>query len=239
MVQIRLLSSLIMSICFLLVMPIFASPVNTGVTNEQIEQREIKTIQDFEDIEKTLKEAIKLGDNSKLFVLGSLYMESFDFKKNDKDKAKFYLEKALNEKYGLSALPLSYIYIENNDLDAALIVLDKGISVSETDLNTQVILSVLFNGLILDFKNDDLRYVHKALDLTYPISQKTNKSALDFTIANLLNLAGNYDEANKYLNTACNNPEIDEELKNSCNKSIGITNNIKKSHECNTCGVVK
>lgn len=238
MVQNRLIS-LIMNICILIAMPVFASPINTGVTNEQIEQRDIKTIQDFEDIEKTLEEAIKLGDNSKLFVLGSLYMEDFDFKKSDKIKAKNYLEKALNEKYGLSAIPLSYIYIEKNDLDAAFIVLDKGIGVSEKDLNTQVILAVLFNGLILDFKSDDLRYVHKALDLTYPISQKTNKSALDFTIANLLNLAGNYEEANKYLNTACNNPEIDDELKNSCNKSIGITNNIKKSHECNTCGVVK
>lgn len=106
-------------------------------------------------------------------------------------------------------------------------------------MNSQVILSVFYNGLILDNKSDDLRYIHKSLDLTYPISQQINKPALDFTIANLLNLAGNTSEANKYLNTACNNPNIDKELKDSCNNSAGITNNIKKSQECNTCGVLK
>lgn len=232
----KLIINISMSIILFVGAPLFSleNPNNASST-----QREINTLDDFVEIEKTLLEAVKLGDTSKTFVLGSLYMENFAFKKRDTEKAKFYLEKALNDGYGLAALPLSYISIESNNLDSAILVLERGIISSNNDLNSQVILSVFYNGLILDYKSDDLRYIHKSLDLTYPISQKINKPALDFTIANLLNLSGNTSEANKYLNTACNNPSIDKELKESCNNSAGITNNIKKSQECDTCGVLK
>lgn len=209
------------------------------ISEKQSEQKTINSIEDFNELEKTMLDAIKLGDSSKYMALGSLYLEDYSFKTKDIEKAKFYFEKSLQEGYGLAALPLSYLSLEQQQLDDALLILDKGISVSEKDLNSQVIMAVFFNGLILDNKYEDVRYVHKALDLTYPISQKINKSALDFTVANLLQLAGNEEEAKQYLNTACNNPEIDAELKKSCDESEGITNNIKKSQECDTCSKIK
>lgn len=234
MIKNKLFSAVALCTMLLAGAPSYANVIKPEIPQEQ-EQKQITTLEDFKEVERVLLEAIKLGDASKYMVLGSLYLEDYSFMKKDVDKAKMYLNKSLQEGFGLAALPLSYLGLEKGDIDEALILLDKGINLSEKDLNSQTIMAVFFNGLILDGKHEDLRYVHKALDLTYPISQKINKSALDFTVANLLNLAGNEEEANAYLNTACNNPEIDAELKKSCDESMGITSNVKKSQECDTC----
>lgn len=233
------IKKIIVAICMcLMTSSVFGAIKQPTIPNIE-KEKQINTQADFDEVEKALLEAIKLGDTSKYFIIGSLYLEDYSFRKKNVLKAKMYLNKALQEGYGLAALPLSHMSLESGNIDEALMILDNGITMSEKDINSQVIMSVLFNGIILDSKYKDMRYVHKALDLTYPVSQKINKSALDFTVANLLNIAGNIEEAKKYLNTACNNPEVDAEILEVCRKSAGITNNIKKSKECSTCGILK
>ncbi|AXH16401.1 hypothetical protein CP985_03390 [Malaciobacter mytili LMG 24559] len=213
------------------------SYLNNGISVDTKEQKEIRTYEDYMELESLLKKAITQGDQSKYFSLGALYLEDFPFKKADKEKAKIYLNKALNLGYGLASLALIEDYIMIGDLDNALLLLEKGLKGKNTDPNSKIVLAVTYNGIVLDYKFTNMPYVHKALDLTYPISQITNVSSLDFSIANLLNIAGNYEEAKKYLNTACNNPNVEPTIKNACDNSMGIKNNIKKSTECTTCGL--
>lgn len=208
------------------------------------ESKDIKSKADYKKLEEVLIKAYENGDASKSFALGGLYSQKFKFNdgviKAQPEKATFYFEKALSDGFGLAAMPLiKNTIIKTGNIDDALILLERGINGKYTTLIGKTVLAVSYNSLILETKYENIRYVEKALSLTYPISQITNQSSLDFTIANLLNLVGNYEEANKYLNTACNNPEVDPEIKESCDKSVGITNNIKKSKDCETCGVVR
>lgn len=205
----------------------------------ETQEKEIKNLQDYKNFESILLKAISMGDKSKYFALGSLYMQDFEFVKSDKNKAEKNFTMALSSGYGLASLLLINSDIEQGKIDDALLKLEKGIKGRFTDLDSLVILAVTYNGLILDTRYKNKDYVYRALDLTYPISQKTNVSALDFSIANLLQLAGNYEEANKYLNTACNNPKADDVILKACNNSQGISTNIKKTTECPTCGVLK
>lgn len=210
---------------------------NTNLNDGQ--EKEIKNLQDFKNLENILLKAISMGDKSKSFALGSLYSQDFEFQKSDKAKSDKYFMMALSNGYGLSALPLIKSDLEQRKIDDALLKLEKGLKGQFTNLDSLVVLAVTYNGLILDNRYQSKEYVYRALDLTYPISQRTNVSSLDFTIANLLQLAGNYEEANKYLNTACNNPNADEVIKKACNNSQGISNNILKTTDCPTCGVLK
>ena len=68
-----------MSIILFIGTPLFSFE---NVNNTSSTQREINTLDDFTEIEKTLLEGVKLGDSSKTFVLGSLYMENFAFRTN-------------------------------------------------------------------------------------------------------------------------------------------------------------
>lgn len=218
-----------------IVKPMQLAPNN----NEDVKTKEIKNIQDFKDLENILTTAISMGDKSKTFALGSLYLQDFEFKKADKAKADKFFKLALSSGYGLAAMPLIKDDIEQGRIDDVLLTLEKGLKGAYTSLDALVVLSVTYNGLVLDNRYKNIEYVHRALNLTYPISQKINVSSLDFSVANLLNLSGNFEEANKYLNTACNNPNADDVIKNACSDSQGISNNIKKTTECPTCGVLK
>lgn len=206
---------------------------------EEGRNKEIKNLQDFKELENILISAISMGDKSKSFALASLYSQDFEFKKSDKNKADKYFKLALSSGYGLAALPLIKDDLEQGKIDDVLLTLEKGLKGPYTSLDALVVLSVTYNGLILDNRYKNIEYVHRALDLTYPVSQRTNISTLDFSVANLLQLSGNSEEANKYLNTACNNPNADEIIRNACSSSQGISNNIKKTTECSTCGVIK
>lgn len=219
--------------------------VNNSQNIQSNDVQKVNSIEDYKNLESLLLKAYKAGDESKSFALGGLYLTEYKFTngesvKSNVSKAMLYLNKALNSGFGLAAIPLlKTLEGKKNALDDSFLLLEEGIMGKHTTLIGKTILAVSYNSLILDHKFNDLNYVHKALDLTYMISQQTNKSSLDFTIANLLYLAGNKKEANKYLNTACNNPNVDEAIKKSCNESIGIKNNLHASKTCKTCGVLK
>ncbi len=193
---------------------------------EQSKNKELKSLQAYKELESSLKQALALGDKSKSFILATLYMNEFPFltkkmQEENKFKSIEYFNISLNSGYGLSAYFLSMNYLSKQKIDDSLLVLEQGMkckaqSVQEDKLLTDVLLSVAYNVIVLDFKADKELYIYKALDLTYPISQKINKSTLDFTIANLLYIANKTDEANKYLNTACNNPDVDKKILNLC-----------------------
>ena len=218
--------------------------VNSNNINTQ-ETKNVSKYEDFIELEKVLLDAYSKGDNSKSFALGGLYMTAYTFADGriiqpNYKKAYFYLQKALNHGFGLAALPLMRKNQgAQNWIEDSLLLLEQGMNGKFTTKIGKTILATTYNSLVLDYRYENIRYVHKALDLTYPISQITSKSTLDFTIANLLNLAGNIQEANKYLNTACNNPEVEEVIKKSCQESLGITNNIKETKNCRTCGIIK
>ncbi len=222
------LSKFLIILFFILSKNVFATDMSINNTKtKEIKEKKMETLKDFKQLEKDLLKAYTLGDKAKGVILGSLYANDFTLQDSivvkDIKKANYYLTNALSDGYGLSALLLVSLD-EHSTVDEKLLMLERGLKASFTKQSSKVVLAVAFNGFVLDFKSDNSQYVHKALDLTYPVSRLINKSTLDFTIANLLRLTGNIEEANLYLNTACNNPEAEKEIIDACRNSNAIEN---------------
>lgn len=205
-------------------------------TAEFGEQRMLDTRKDYMAFEKDILTAFNSGDKSKAFLLGSLYSTEHNLKDGvipkDTQKALKYFNISLSDGNGLAAFFIALLDEQiNQNPDMMLLVLEQGLKSAKNKYSTNVVLAVFYNSIVLDYKSDNIKYVHKALDLTYPISQIKNMSTLDFTIANLLAISGNMEEANQYLNTACSNPEADEVIKNICS-SPSFSTNPKQLNSC-------
>lgn len=218
---------------------------NSSLETIQEKKQKLETLNDFQQLENDLKEALVKGDKAKLVLLGLLYandtvLTDGNIIKSDFNKSQAYLKEGLKEGFGIASMFIVlFDTLKQGDVDYSLLTLEQGLKAKNNKNSDFVLLAIMYNSLVLEFKSIDVNYVKKALDLTYPISEKTNISTLDFTIANLLNLVGMKEKANIYLNTACNNPNVDPGIQEACNNSIGISNNLKKSEECETCGVIK
>ena len=186
-----------------------------------VDQEKLQTLADFQDMVNTLKNAYTMGDKSKAYIIGNIYMQEHKLVdsvvKPDKKEAMKWFKRGLDAGYGLNALPfaLSY-YLSKKEFYNALDVLEKGIKSKFVDYPSQVSLSIAYAGIVLDHLHKNKKYVEKAIDLLYPIVSRKAISSLDYVFANLLNLDNRTKLANKYLNSACNNPKVPPQIWNMC-----------------------
>lgn len=223
---------------------------NATIPNSNLgntDQKSLKSISDFKELSNLLKKFVSFGDYSKAMALGALYGKDHIFKKGsvkkDEELSKYYFDLSFSNGYGISSLML----LKYSTVDEKLLLLEEGLKGAKNSREDNEIIALYYNTIILDRKHNNARYARKALNTTLKIAESSNSPALDFTIANLFNLIEDKETANKWLNTACNNPLTPILLKESCNKSVGISNrtkdkylnNIKKTKKCETCGVLK
>jgi TPR repeat protein len=210
----------------------------------------VKTFAEYARMEALLKAAYNSGDDSKAFILGSLYLKEYNLKdatiKPDTKKALKWFKIALKKGYGLASLQIAILEsFPRKEYFTALETLEKGIRSKFIDLNGKQVLAVAYGSVVLDHLNGSHKYIRKALDIIYPIVSLEALSSLDYIFANLLNLDNQTKLANKYLNSACNNPRVPPEIWNICiqGKEIKTLDKktgqlVKKDNETN-CPVSK
>ena len=84
------------------------------------------------------------------------------------------------------------------------------------DESGRITLALTLGTIVLENLNENQSAIRKARDIIYPYATRNNLASLDFVLANLLNLNDELEDANKFLNSACNNPAAPKEILNAC-----------------------
>jgi len=190
------------------------------------------TITKYNEMIRLLKEAYRIGDKSKAYIIGVAYSQEHILLdgviKSNNIKAEEWLEKSFDAGYGVAAIQLLAIkYLPSRNYFGALDKIEAGLNKKFTDENSKLILSLAYGAIVLDNLSLSKKYVKKALDIIYPTVSRRAISSLDYIYANLLNLDKQHERANKYLNSACNNPNVSPEIWDICirGKEIKTVNN--------------
>lgn len=201
------------------------SPSQMFATSSQKEndlvEKKISTKQDLSAFISTLETAYKLGDKSKGYLLGGIYsqehrMEDGIVPENIPLALKYFHE-TLDAGYGLAAWHIAMIEdLPQKEYFKALEIIEKGLNAKFVDQNAKVSLVLTFGTIVLENLNENQNFIRKARDLIYPYAVQNNLASLDYVLANLLNLNDEIEEANKFLNSACNNPNAPMDIKNAC-----------------------
>lgn len=201
------------------------SPSQMFTTSSQKEndlgEKKISTKQDFLAFISTLETAYKLGDKAKGYLLGGIYSQEHTLEDGiipaNVPLALNYFHETLEDGYGIAAWQIVMIeYLPKKDYFKALEILEEGINAKFIDRNAKVSLVLTFGTIVLENLNENQGLIRKARDLIYPYAVQNNLASLDYVLANLLNLNDEIEEANKFLNSACNNPNAPMDIKNAC-----------------------
>lgn len=205
---------------------LYSDALNNNIVGDQIRQREIKTLEDYRELESLLKKIIAMGDYTKSVILGTLYMNEFKLKdkiiKPDLKKAKYYLNQAYLHNINIAAFYLSFLL----EKDMSLIVLENAIQ-KEKDIAIKNQLAIRYNELVLNDFFNDKSYVKNALRVTLPVFEKSKSHILEFSIAHLYYILNDFKKANLHLNNSCNSDDIPDILKNLCFNSPYINKKPK------------
>jgi len=168
-----------------------------------------------------LKNAYKMGDKGKSYIIASAYLQKHilldGIIEPNVDTAIRWFKRALANGYGLSALNIAFLYdLKRNDVYTALNRLEQGINSKVIDTNGKVVIAMAYGSIVLEKIPGRIKYVRKAIDLIYPVVNKSNIASMDYIFANLLNLNNQPKLANKFLNSACNNPNVPSKIKFMC-----------------------
>ncbi|WP_152184861.1 hypothetical protein [Sulfurimonas indica] len=186
--------------------------------NVKKEQRKLITVKDYNDYIKTMKSAIKYGDYSAAIYLGALYIQDIKLKdrvmKADIRKAKKYFRLAYNKGYGFAAFYLSKLEEPNE----AILDIKNALYMKNTKKKIRELLAIRYAEIVLN--NEELYKNKKAIEMAIadinPISLRSDNPILDFELAHLFFLDKQYNKANKYINSACNNPKAGPQLLALC-----------------------
>ena len=186
--------------------------------NIKTEQRKLETVKDYNDYVETMKSAIKYGDYSAAIYLGVLYAQDITLKdrvvKADIKKAVKYFRLAYNKGYGFAAFYLSKF----EDPNEALMDIKNALYMKNTSKKIRELLAIRYAEIILNNKElyENKRAVEMAIADINPISLRSDNPILDFELAHLFFLAKKFDKANRYINSACNNPKAGPQLLALC-----------------------
>jgi len=209
-----------------------------GLTQYQKKNIDLKqkpqTSADFQNMLTTLKNAYALGDKSKAYVIGNIYIQEHKLLDTvlspDENEAIKWFKRGLDAGYGLNALSFALLYyLPKKEFYNTLDILEQGIQSKFIDFSGQASLSIAYASIVLDYLHGDKKYIKKAIDLIYPVVSKEAISSLDYVFANLLNLDNQPELANKYLNSACNNPKVPAEVWDICIRGKEINALNKKT----------
>jgi len=219
---------------------------NIELNKQESQQRDINTKKDYKDFVELMEKAIKLGDKSKLYVLGLLYEKNFDLKDGkisaDLNKAKYYFNEALLNDFPIAAYNLATIEFAEDSNHNALLTIEKGLSLKSATPELKEVLSNFYAVIVVEKNLNDKNVLSNAINLVKEFADK-NRPNSQFLLAHLYLRHGLEDSANKYLNLACHNPTAQDNLKQFCayGEHIGMITkdgkDVKKDNSnCTTCG---
>lgn len=187
----------------------------------QEEQKKISTKHELQAFINTLETAYKLGDKSKGYLLGGIYSQEHQLDDGIVEAniptAMRYFQETLDAGYGIAAWHIVMLdNLPKKEYFKALDLLEQGMNAKFIDKSAKISLALTFGTVVLENLNENVTLIRKARDMIYPLAVQNNLSSLDYVLANLLNLNGEINEANKFLNSACNNPAAPKEILNAC-----------------------
>ena len=201
--------------------PTLSAPSMQDQSEQTVEQKKITTKKDLNEFIITLETAYKAGDKSKGYLLGGIYSQ--EHRLDDATVppnlpiAIHYFNEALLAGYGLSAWHIVMLdLVPKKEYFKALDLLDKGLQSRFVDESGRITLALTLGTIVLENLNENQSAIRKARDIIYPYATRNNLASLDFVLANLLNLNDELEDANKFLNSACNNPAAPKEILNAC-----------------------
>jgi len=182
------------------------------------EQKQLTTLKDYYEYINTMKKTISYGDYSAAMYLGALYAQDINLKDGIKKAkpsvAKKYFRFAFNKGYGFAAFYLS----KYENANQALLDLRKALYMKHTTQKVRELLAIRYAEIILN--DDELCKNKRAIEIAITdinqISKNSNNPILDFQIAHLYYADKQIDKANKYINSACNNPKATMQLLALC-----------------------
>ena len=238
----------LIQIVFVLIFSSFAfANINTNATilnsskkNKTIKQKDIKTLKDYNDFITSMKEGISLGNYDMAIALGALYMQDIDLidgvKKANLSLAKKYFKLAYSKGYGFAAFYLSMI----EDKEQAINDLKNALFMEHTTEPIRELLAIRYSELILNtslYKNK--RLVEIAIKNIAPISYHSDNPTLDFQLAHLYFINKQIKLANKFINSACNNPKSDKKLLAMCINDPYLQTRDKNGNLINKTSVIQ
>lgn len=218
------LSSIVLSAFLFAAMGQPSLPSPSGMQNQMeqtVEQKRISTKKDLNEFIITLESAYKSGDKSKGYLLGGIYSQEHQLEDGivpqNLTLAIRYFDETLKAGYGLSAWHIVMLdLLPKKEFFKSIDMLEKGLKAKFLDESGRITLALTLGTVVLENLNENQAAIRKARDIIYPYAINNNLASLDFVLANLLNLNDEFAEANKFLNSACNNPEAPKEILNAC-----------------------
>jgi len=188
---------------------------------QTVEQKRITTKKDLNEFIATLESAYKAGDKSKGYLLGGIYSQEHTLDDGvvsaNTPIAVRYFQETLKAGYGLSAWHIVMLdLLPKKEFFKAVDLLENGLKSKFVDESGRITLALTLGTIVLENLNENPSAIRKARDIIYPYATHNNLASLDFVLANLLNLNNELSDANKFLNSACNNPEAPKEILNAC-----------------------
>ena len=205
-----------------------------------VKQKSIKTVKDYKDFISSMKEGISLGNYNLAIALGALYVQNIHLKdgteKANLKLSKKYFRLAFNKGYGLAAFYLSII--ENKE--EAIKDIKNALFMKYTTEPIRELLAIRYAEIILNTSlYNNKRLVKIAIKNIAPISYHSNNPILDFQLAHLYYINKQINLANKFINSACNNPKADKKLLAMCINDPYLQTRDKNGNLVNKTSVIK
>jgi TPR repeat protein len=189
------------------------------------QQKAINTMQDFIDLEKTLRMASVLDPQKSHYYLGLLYLTEHKLQdgrviRPDYDKALSFLEKSLEEGNTLAAYNMAMVFLKKGKVDNSIFVLDMTIDSLDDSKKKQrasgAYLSAALASIVLDFKADNQEALQVAIKhLSHYVTLSRMPSG-NYLLSQLYLRHGDIDSANRELTRACTSKVTPREIKSIC-----------------------
>jgi len=193
--------------------------------NVEPKQKQIRTMRDFIELEKTLKASKLIQPMKANYYLGLLYMSSHTLENGKKilpnyEKALPFLEESLEQGNILAAYSLAMLFLTKKDIDQSMFVLDMTLgsidSHKEKNQASGAYLSAALGSIVLDFNPHNQEAIAVAIKYLNIYTKNRNMPSGVFLLSQLYLAQNNIGMANKTLTKACSNSELPAELQSAC-----------------------
>ncbi len=186
---------------------------NPTQSGEQIKQKELNNINDYNSMVKDLKQGITLGNLDSIFYLGVVYLNGVTLKdgtvvEKDEINGRGLLFKAIKQgslkSLGvLAAKSISSLDISTFSTAVKIAQQSKFINISDKDY-----YSLMLASLILDADSNDANAIEITTKWIYEAEKKRPTPKLQFILASIYSKLGNINAANYYLNKSCSDKSM-------------------------------
>lgn len=236
-------------IVFLLAVSVaWAAPF--GGIDEEPEQKKIESLKDLNEFRTDLTAAIKQGNAALALPLGMSYLEGHQFSDGneapDIEKAMMVFETGARGGHVESAYWLSYLLVLQKKYDKSLEVLSPLLSSAKVSKPYYQAAS-LYATTVLDHMAQDTLEMEKAIAFLERGESALMPATARYILANLYNINGQEERANKNLQMACTDTSAPGELRSICQRAHMVTPVVQTAKKgcsddkenCDTCDLGK